>query len=215
MFRNKIQRIYKCHCIPAHSTSPAMLRLSGDRICPTFLATDVTGMTVKTVLGVISMAGYCNKLIDNILIILYTVVTKSIFGIERCSHINAIQPHLIGINFLMPETSILIAWMGIELATQQVYSFLIFLIFRLFINTKQEFTRVQTVNVIFMQFISLDASIIVYHCVCVSQRIVEYLFISISIIHIQHSLQFQSMTIVPFQFGLEIQLPGFWATNHL
>ena len=50
----------------------------------------------------------------------------------------------------MPEATVLIARMGIELAAQQVYSFLIFLIFRLFINTEQEFTGVQTVNIIFM-----------------------------------------------------------------
>ena len=139
MFRNEIECIYKSHCIPPHSTSPTMFRLSCYGIGPTFFTTHITSMAIQPILRIISVTGYSNKLIHYICIILHLIVAKSIFCVKRRSHVDTIEPHLIGINLFMPETTILIAWMRVKLTTQQINCFLILLIFRLFINTEKEF----------------------------------------------------------------------------
>ena len=160
------------------------------------------------------MAGHCDKLIDNISIIIHTVVTVSILRIKWLPHIKPIQPHLILINLLVPETAIGITRMRIQLTAQQIQCFLVFLVLSLLINTEKHLAGIQTVNIIFLQFISFDRAILMNHCISISHSIIKKLFITVCIIYIQHSLKFQTMTVIPLQTGLKIQLPRFGTTHH-
>ena len=171
-------------------------------------------MTVHIIFRVVSMTGRHQELIDNIRIIVYLIVTESIFRIERRSHINTIQPYLIWINLLMPKATVGIPGMFIELTSHQCKRFLIFLIFRLFIDAEYKFTGVYTVKTILLTFVHFDSTICIYHCIGISQSIIIDFPIAVAVIHIQHGLQFQPVTIIPFQFRLKVQLPGFRTTNH-
>ena len=161
------------------------------------------------------MTSHCNKLIDNISIIIHTVVTVSILRIKWLPHIKPIQPHLILINLLVPETAIGITRMRIQLTAQQIQCFLVFLVLSLLVNTEKHLSGIQTVNIIFLQFISFDRAILMNHCISISHSIIKKLLITVCIIYIQHSLKFQAMTVIPLQTGLKIQLPGFGTTHHL
>ena len=214
MLRNKLQRINQSHRIPPHRTSPSVLGLSRDGIRPTFGAAHVRRMAIKPVLWIVCVAGTGHKLIDYIRISLRKIITERIFRVERSSHINAVQPHLMRVNLFVPEAAIRIARLPFELAVKQIERFLILRILRLLINTEKDFTGVDTVETVIGQLISGNRPVFMYHCVCISDGVITNLLIAIRIIYIEHSPQFKSVTIVPFQFRLEIELPGFGATDH-
>ena len=49
-----------------------------------------------------------------------------ILCIERGTHVETVEPHLVGINFLVPEASFFGAGMRAELITQMISRFLVF-----------------------------------------------------------------------------------------
>ena len=96
------------------------------------------------------MTCHRNILVYDVRIVLHTIIPVSVFRIKRRTHIDTVQPHLVRIHLLMPESAILIARMSVELAAQQVESFPVLLLLRLLIDAEQELARIQTVYVILM-----------------------------------------------------------------
>ena len=148
MLRNKFEHIHQCHRIPSHCTSPCMFRLSGHRVRPTLSAAYIARMTIKTIFRIIRMTGTSDKLVDYICIVLRKIITECILCVERSSHVNSVQPHLVGINLFMPKTTVLITRLSFKLAIKQVERFLIFRILGLLIDTEKDFSGVDTVKTV-------------------------------------------------------------------
>ena len=87
------------------------------------------------------MTGTSDKLVDYICIVLRKIITECILRVERSSHVNSVQPHLVGINLFVPETTVLIARLSFKLAIKQVERFLIFRILGLLIDTEKDFSN--------------------------------------------------------------------------
>ena len=191
-----------------------MQRTTCHRVGPTLLAADVAGMFEQIRLRVVRMAGGHQELIDHVLISIHFIVAIGIFGIEGSTHVHAIEPHLVRIDLLVPETSIGIARLSIELASKQVQCFLVLHIFGLFIDAEKDFPRIHTIKAILFQLIFLDGTVVVDHRIGVCQGIVIKLLVAIAIVHVEHGLKLQPMTIIPLQLRLEIELPRLRPAYH-
>ena len=153
-------------------------------------------------------------LLDDFLISLRLVVAVSVFRQVRHAHIDAVQPHLVRIDLLMPETSVLVPGLPVELGTNQVQSFLILRVFRLLVDAEQDLARIDAVEAVFLYLVLLDGAVGIDHGIGIRQGIIEKLRVAITVVHIEHRSQFQPMTIVPLQSRLEIKHPRFGIPNH-
>ena len=106
IFGEIIQDIYQGHRVPTHRSAPEIQRLSRMRIRPTLLPGFIPAVIKQTGFRISDMTLHQNKLSGNIIEVRVFMETLRIFGIERLGHVQAIQPHLIRINFLVPETTI-------------------------------------------------------------------------------------------------------------
>ena len=105
MLRNKIQHIYQRHRIPAQRTSPTMFWLSCHRIRPTFSATYIARMTIKTIFRIVIMTGTGDKLIDYIRIILRAIIGMHILHKKELPY--KVRPATSDADkFFVPEPSI-------------------------------------------------------------------------------------------------------------
>ena len=146
-------------------------------------------MAVESRCRVVGVSCADHKLTNDVLIVFGPVVAERIFGIERRTHVDAVQPHLVRVDQLVPESPFLGAWLTGELCTEHVKRFLILDVFRLFVNTEKDFTSVDAVQTQFGGTVGLDASVVVYHRVAVLQGIVVIPLVAVSVIQVEKPWQ--------------------------
>ncbi len=103
-----------------------------------------------------------HDLIDDIVERFGFVETKRIFRKERSCHVDAIEPHLIRIDLLMPKTIDTIAWMHTHLLAQVFNGLAITVVPRALVCTVKQFACVDLVDVVLVGAIGADGSIGLY-----------------------------------------------------
>src|SRR3990172_165512 len=78
---------------------------------------------------------------------------------EGSRHVNSIQPHLVGIDLLVPESIAFIARLGSQLFNQQIERLTIPLINGSFQSAEKQFAWVDLVEVVFVHAIGADSAI--------------------------------------------------------
>ena len=87
------------------------------------------------------------------------VESRGELGIERGGHIDTVQPHLVGIDLLVPEAPFLSAWMGPQLLPQQRSSLFVALVTGGFVQEEQQLALVDLVKIVLFRTIGPDAAI--------------------------------------------------------
>ena len=118
------------------------------------------------------------------------------------------------INILVPETTIRNTRMSFHLTSKQLQSLQILLILSFLIDRKQYLTRIDMINIITIQSISLNRTIIIHHCIGIIQGIIKILLIARFLCHLNKSLHLKPMSIVPFNLIREINHPALRITLH-
>ena len=73
------------------------------------------------------------------------------FGIKGCRHVNAIQPHLVGVDSFMPKPTFARARMRPQLLSEQLSGLSIALVARLIVQEKEQLARVDLIEVILLE----------------------------------------------------------------
>ena len=126
---NIFQSIYQSHKPPTNTTSPEIRRMASFRISPALATVLIPCMIIKSGLGIVCMLMAESELFNSLINPFRTIKFSSISSHKRRSHIQSIQPHLIGIYFFMPKTSICCTRLLFQLIYQILDSQFIFLLF--------------------------------------------------------------------------------------
>jgi hypothetical protein len=124
-FREIVQNIDKRHGIPAHRKPPCMGACASFLVGPALLLGLGPAVMEHTGFSVASAPFHPGKLIGNIVPVVF-IPDKGILGIERLSHIQAIEPHLPRIDLFMPESAFLCARVLFEFKRIRSTAFLYF-----------------------------------------------------------------------------------------
>ena len=158
------------------------------RIGPTLTTAHVARMLIEIGRRVVGMMGSHQELIDDIGIIIHAAVAVGILGIEGGTHVDTVKPHLMGIDFLVPEASIVITGMIVELASHQVKRLAVLLLFGAIIDAEDKLTGVDAVQTEVLTLVLHNRTIGSHHRIGISQGIVIDAFIAVAVIHIEHGL---------------------------
>ncbi len=71
-----------------------------------------------------------------------------VFGVERLGHIQAVEPHLIRINFLMPKSAFASPWMVLKLRAEQVGGLFVFCLARDAIKHQYSGTHADLIKIV-------------------------------------------------------------------
>ena len=80
-------------------------------------------------------------------------------SVERRRHIDAIKPHLVGINLFVPEATCARTRVRMQLFSQQVGCLLVTLVASLVVQREQRFPLVDLIKVVFFKAICPDIAI--------------------------------------------------------
>src|SRR5688500_3676968 len=103
-----------------------MRRESRFLVCPFLFPAFVPAMVQETCFGITRVLFHPYKLVANVTEVAFFMKYPGILSIERLTHIQAVKPHLVRIDLLVPEPTFISPGMAFQLASQQVYRFLVF-----------------------------------------------------------------------------------------
>src|SRR5581483_8023148 len=117
------------HRVPADRARPKLWRQTGLRIRPSLLFRFIPTVIEQTGFRVARMRFPPDELPSDIVERTIFVKGRGVLGIKRLTHVQAVQPHLIGIDFLMPETALVCAGVSSQVLSQLIGSFFVFFFF--------------------------------------------------------------------------------------
>ena len=85
--------------------------LAGNAVGPGHFFRSIKGMPVQSAGRIIGAGRNNQELVDNIAEILRPVIPQGILCIKGCSHVEPVKPHLVRINFFVPESAFSNAWL--------------------------------------------------------------------------------------------------------
>src|SRR5437660_3842099 len=101
-----IQYIDQSHSVPSDCPAPKVRRLSSPRIGPTLLSGFVPAVIEQARISIARMQVHQRKLFRDVVEICILMQSLRILRVERLGHVQAIKPHLIGIDLLVPEATV-------------------------------------------------------------------------------------------------------------
>src|SRR2546423_14497532 len=98
-----VKRIAQRHSVPADSAGPEIRRQACLRVGPTLLLRFIPAVIQQTGSGVARVRLHPGELLRDVVESSVVMKDSCVLCIERLAHIEAVEPHLKWINFLMPE----------------------------------------------------------------------------------------------------------------
>src|SRR5947209_1450527 len=134
-------------------------------ISPTLLSRFVPAVIEQSCLRVSCMTFHQYELVRNVVEVRVFMKRRGVLCIERLSHVEAVEPHLRRINLLMPEAAFRSARVSLQLLAQSISSFLVLLLFSHLVKQKQDSTVKYIVQVVVIEFVGANRSIVIYKMV--------------------------------------------------
>ncbi len=128
-------------CLPCHWVRPG--HLPG---C-------IIGVPVESCCRITGVGCGYQKLVDHVQKILRPVIPESIFGIKGSSHVEAVEPHLVRVDLLVPETALRSSGLGFELLPECMDHLLIYRIPRQVVEQEDHLAGVYMVKVVVLLFV--------------------------------------------------------------
>ena len=165
MLRQPVEHVEDAETIIAERAAPAVERLAfGGRVAPEHLAGLVAGVAQQArrrvqafvvrgddaghdvvVGGVLRLAGQ---------------EPGGVFDIEGIDHVDAVQPDLVGIDFLEPEGAGLGARLSVKLALDLLYGLAVFFVARLVVEVEKGFGGRDLVRAVAVGGVALDGAVV-------------------------------------------------------
>ena len=193
------------HHIPSVGASPGMPAASGDAVGPVHLPALVPAVAVEAGGVVVGVAGHYDELAYHVGGHVLAVAT-AIFGHERRAHVEPVEPHLVRVDLLVPESALARARMGAHLCPQQVGGLAEALFVGLVVEVEQELARVDVVDVILGRVVVEDGARGVYHRVGVGVDVVEDVFAAVAFGHFDEREELEPRAVVPAQRCPEVEV---------
>ena len=159
MLRNIFQRIDKSHCVPPNGTPPEILRTARPGVRPPLRFAFIPAVKIEAGGTIRIMRCRKNKLFRDVVKGCRILCHRGVQGIEWLSHIQTIQPHLVRVDPLVPESAFARPWLLSQLAAKRIGSSTIFLFARQRINPEQSFARCDVIQLIFIESIGVDRAV--------------------------------------------------------
>ena len=219
--RYSIQHFDECHRVPSLRTSPAVLTQSGLLVGPEHIPVLVVGMTVEACLRVERTIISNGELVHGIV-----VDARHCLGIflrdRSCqtavgqSHEDTIEPHLIGVDGLVPIHFIYHrARLLLQLLHQRLHGDEVFLLGQLLIHASHEMTCTDIVEVIVQNVVPANLAFLVDHRVGVELAVVEDVLTAVAQVGVEHTFQLDAHHVTPFWTCGEVQQVGLRIALHL
>ena len=100
----KRNRVHQRHHVPAHGPGPELRRISGSLIGPALLLRLIPSVIEQARVRIARVLVQQCKLLCNIAESLGAMKHRGILGIKRFRHVETVEPHLIRISLLVPES---------------------------------------------------------------------------------------------------------------
>ena len=160
-----------------------MLRQTCLLVCPEHLVSLVPCVAVESCLWVesalVSLAYLVNGIVVDFLSLLGLQQHVGCKGTVGQSHENSVEPHLIGINCLVPIYTFLCAWLLVELLHECLHGSEVLCLWIKTIHTGHKVSRTYLVEVIVLYFVCLYCSFGVYHRVGIELTVFPYVVATI------------------------------------
>ena len=183
-----------------------MGRLPGGLVAPEHFARIVVGVAVKPRRGVIGMRGHDDELIhdvvDSLLVLAPGEVPHGILGVERLGHVQPVEPHLVRVDLLVPESPVGVAGLRLQLGVERVERHLIAHVSRAVVQFEKGASGTDVVEVVFRLPISQHLSAGTHDRVEITLGIGRELLNAVHPAGIGDGEQFETRGVVP------LHLPG-------
>src|SRR2546421_8748140 len=106
VFRKVVESIDERHRVPTDRAGPEIWRQSRLRICPALLFRLIPTVIEKTSFRIARVRFHPDELPCDVIEGRVVVKGSSVLRVERLAHVQAVEPHLVRINLLMPEATL-------------------------------------------------------------------------------------------------------------
>ena len=218
-FGQKFQSIDHTHHVPTQSAAPAMRRLTGFGIAPEHRFAFVPTMTIHLRGRIVGMLTHYNELTGHIFEISSLLLGGNklmhIFSIIRSAHIQTIQPHLMRINLLVPETAVLRTRMRHQLRKERIHRNFVASLAMTFVHIEKHLAGTNMVDIVVGKFITGDDAFFVDHRVDIMLGVVPETFVACGSSQIHKGQHFDTRSIVPLELSVHfIQISAVGNTLH-
>ena len=186
-----------------------MGRLSRDRVAPEHRPRIVVGVAVESRFGVVGMVRDGGELADDILAVRRTghilpvgKVAHDILRVEGFGHVEAVQPHLVRVDLLVPEAAVGIARLLLQLHEERIQHLPVTRLARAVVELEERTPRADVVEVVLRLAVGQHLAVRPHDRVVVAVRIADQLRSIVGRTRIADRQQFQSRGVVP------LHLPG-------
>ena len=141
--------------------------------------------------------------------------TQGILRIERLGHVESVQPHLLRIDLLVPETAFRGAGLALDLMVKRIHRHTVLLFPGQFIEAEKGPARTDMVRRIIRNFVFVDPAGRVDDRIIPGVDVIQERFFAslgmtgcVPVIDVEEGLEFQAGSIVPFEFSFLAVDPG-------
>ena len=147
------------HQVPAGGAQPEVGAAACLLAAPGLNPRLVPGVVVQALLLIIEVFAHVAELIGDVLHMGHTVEAGLVFHIEGLGHVQAVQPDLVGIVFLVPEVAALAAGMGAQPSHVELDGLAVALVAGFVQPKEQRLAAVDAVDIVLVALIIGDGAV--------------------------------------------------------
>ena len=204
VFGKRVEQFDERHGIPSLGPSPAVLRQSCCLVGPEHLARFVPCVAVEARLRVertvVSLLYLVYGVVVNLARLLVAEQHLGGHRVERQAHEYAVEPHLVGVDGLVPVYAFVGAGLVFHLLHERLDGLQVLFLGIELIHACHEMARADVVEVVVFQLVAPYLALVVYHRVGVELAIVFYFLASVLEIRVEHGLELDAHDIAPLRF---------------
>ena len=145
-----VQSVQQCHGVPSQGSEPEIPGKPRLPVTPEHFPAGIISVIIQPRLPVPHILYHIGKLAENVIVMLPLIEFGLIFHIKGLPHIHTVQPHLVGIDLLVPEIPLCRPGLGLNLGINQVDGPAVFLPAVYLIQGKESFSCVHIVNIVLL-----------------------------------------------------------------
>ena len=131
------------------------------------------------------------------------------------SHEDAVEPHLVGVDGLVPPHPLLCSGLVFQLFEDGFQCFQVFLLRFQSIHSQNEPCRTHIVEIEVLVLVSCHVAVVVNHLCRILSQVFHDALVLVSQVCIEHSLHLYAHHVTPFGLGGEVEHVGLWHAGHL
>ena len=136
-----------------------MLRKSGFLITPEYGLAGIIAMTEQFGFRIVHLCPDSTELAADILVAFAVLIFTGVLSVEHLGHIQTIQPHLVGVNGLVPEIALMGTGLTEQLAIEGINGLAVLFLAALGVDIKKNTALADVVQIIVLFLEAADAAV--------------------------------------------------------